>query len=263
MNALVWRMCLSHTVRRARTSVLALAGALWVMAPVEAAEPVDLALVLAVDASGSVSGYEFHLQMRGLAEAFRNESVLNAIKAAAPNGVAVTLVHWSSMDAQAQAFGWTVVRDAASAEIVARRIDATPRLVVDGATAISNAIDYAMGLLGEVAAQRYVIDVSGDGRDNQSRGNIAGRERAVRAGMTVNGLAILNEEPMLEYYYLVNVIGGAGAFVMGADDYDDFAEAIRIKLIREISNTPMGDRRDRPSIHAGDSRARPARSRVE
>ena len=93
----------------------AAALSLWFAVPARAAEPVDLALVLAVDSSSSVNFDEFRLQMRGLADAFRSRAVINAIKAAAPNGIAVTLVQWSSSDRQALAFGWADVRDAATA----------------------------------------------------------------------------------------------------------------------------------------------------
>jgi hypothetical protein len=228
-----------------RAFVIFLIGLVSVAAPgVRAQEPVDLALVLAVDSSGSVSRYEFDLQMRGLAEAFRSPGVVNAIKAAAPNGVAVNLMQWSSVDEQGQAFGWIVVRDTASAERVADLIDRTPRLVQDGATAISAALDVAARLALGVNAKRRVIDLSGDGRDNQSGEILEGRIRAVAAGITVNGLAILNEDPLLEFYYLSEIIGGEGAFVLGADDYDDFAQAMEIKLIKEISSAPVSDLRD-------------------
>ena len=221
-------------------------GLLWLaMSPTARAEqPVDLALVLAVDSSGSVNGLEFHLQMRGLAEAFRSPGVVNAIQAAAPNGVAVNLMQWSSVDEQSQAFGWLVVRDAQSAERVASLIDRTQRLVRGGATAISAALEYATRLHLGVNAKRHVIDISGDGRDNQSGEVLEGRIKAVAAGVTVNGLAILNEDPLLEFYYLSEIIGGEGAFMLGADDYDDFARAMEIKLIKEISSGPVSDRRD-------------------
>ena len=227
-----------------RAFVFFLIGFLGLAAPAaRAQETVDLALVLAVDSSGSVSRFEFDLQMRGLAEAFRSPGVVNAIKAAAPNGVAVNLMQWSSVDEQGQAFGWLVVRDAPSAARVADLIDRTPRLVQDGATAISAALDQAARLALGVAAKRRVIDISGDGRDNQSGEVLEGRLKAVAAGITVNGLAILNEDPLLEFYYLSEVIGGEGAFVLGADDYDDFAQAMEIKLIKEISSAPVSDLR--------------------
>ncbi len=223
-----------------RASLAAVAVlSLWFTAPARAAEPVDLALVLAVDSSTSVNYDEFNLQMGGLADAFRDGAVLNAIKAAAPNGIAVTLVQWSSPDRQALAFGWTKVRDAASAEAVARMIDLTPRLVGYGGTAISEAIDFSIRLLDGVAAARRVIDVSGDGRNNMGGYFITATLRAMAAGITVNGLPILNEDPRLDSYYLSRVIVGAGAFVLVADDYEDFGRAIRLKLITEISGAPV------------------------
>ncbi|MDX1424501.1 MAG: DUF1194 domain-containing protein [Kiloniellales bacterium] len=236
---------------RALSILLAAFLSLAAAPPGRAQEPVDLALVLAVDSSGSVSRFEFDLQMRGLAEAFRSPGVVNAIQSAAPNGIAVNLMQWSSVDEQGQAFGWLLVRDKASAERVASLIDRTPRLVQDGATAIGAALDYATRLLLGIDAKRRVIDVSGDGRDNQSGEVLEGRVKAVAAGITVNGLAILNEDPLLEFYYLSEIIGGAGAFVLGADDYDDFAQAMEIKLIKEISSAPVSDRRTRwPSYAA-------------
>ena len=228
-----------------RASLAAAAALLlWVTVPARAAEPVDLALVLAVDSSSSVNYGEFNLQMNGLADAFRAGAVHNAIKAAAPNGIAVTLVQWSSPGRQALAFGWTEVRDAASAEAVARMIDLTPRLIGGGGTAISDAIDFSIRLLDGVAAVRRVIDVSGDGRNNMGSTTMATSQlpattRAAAAGITVNGLTILNEDSTLDGYYLSRVIVGAGAFVLVADDYEDFGRAIRLKLITEISGAPV------------------------
>ena len=212
---------------------------LWFTVPARAAEPVDLALVLAVDSSSSVNYYEFDLQMGGFADAFRSAAVLNAIKAAAPNGIAVTMVQWSSPDRQALAFGWTEVRDAASAEAIARMIDRTPRLIGYGGTAINDVIDFSIRLLDGVVAARRVIDVSGDGRNNMGGYWITATPRAVAAGITVNGLPILNEDPRLDSYYLSRVIGGSDAFVLVADDYEDFGRAIRLKLITEISGAPV------------------------
>ncbi len=208
-------------------------------APVRAVEGVDLAIVLAVDSSSSVSTYEFNLQMRGLAEAFRHPAVHDAIAASAPNGIAITLVQWASPDTQVPAFDWTEVHGPTTAELIAGRIDRTPRLVNEGGTAISHAIDFSIAMLGRVSAARKVIDVSGDGRNNMGGYLITATPRAVAAGITVNGLAILNEDPTLDEYYRLAVIGGIGAFVIVADDYDDFADAIRLKLIQEIKATPI------------------------
>jgi hypothetical protein len=218
-----------------------LAVSLLLIFPAQA-RAVDLALVLAVDASSSVSYAEFNLQMSGIADAFRDESVQAAIELATPNGLAVTMVQWSSVDAQQQAFPWMIVHSAADAEAVATAIDRTPRLNAGGGTAIGNALEFSMNLIkrGGVRATRRVIDLSGDGRNNMGPefGPAAALE-AIAANVTVNGLAILNDDPLLEQYYLTNVIAGADAFTMVADDYNDFAEAIRVKLITEITGAPM------------------------
>jgi hypothetical protein len=211
-------------------------------AQAHAAGTVDLALVLAVDASSGVSYVEFNLQMSGLADAFRDKSVQAAIALATPNGMAVTMVQWSSIGEQRQAFPWTVLREPDDAEALAEVIGRTPRLNHGGGTAISDAIDFSVGLIqgSRVTATRRVIDISGDGRTNMGleRGPETSR-RAVAAGIIINGLAILNDDPLLEAYYLTHVIGGTNAFTMVADDYSDFAAAIRIKLITEITGAPM------------------------
>ena len=219
--------------------VLIAALTLSVPAPARAADGVDLALVLAVDTSSSVKPWEFNLQMRGLAEAFRDPLVHDAIASAAPNGIAVTLVQWASPDTQVPAFDWTEVHGPTTAELVAAKIDLAPRLISDGGTAINHAIDFSIIMLDRVHAARKVINVSGDGRNNMGGYVITATPRAVAKGITVNGLAILNEDPSLELYYRLAVIGGVGAFVIVADDYRDFADAIRLKLIREIKATPI------------------------
>ncbi len=148
----------------------------------------------------------------------------------------------SSVDAQRQALPWTILSDPGEVEAMAEAIDRTPRLVAGGGTAIADAIDFAAGLFrgNQIRTTRRVIDVSGDGRGNMGPArSLDAALRAVNAGITINGLAILNEDTSLEYYYLTQVIGGASAFTMVADDYDDFAEAMLIKLITEIIGAPM------------------------
>ena len=205
------------------------------------AQSVDLELVLAIDSSSSVNYVEFNLQMRGLAEAFRHPAVHAALAAATPNGIAVSLVQWSSDGEQVQAVHWTEVRSAVTADELANRIDATPRLVVGGATAIGSAISYATELLGSNTfnGARRTIDVSGDGINNQGELAAPARARALAGGITINGLAILNEQPNLGAYYLAGVVGGPRAFLLTADDYQDFVRAIRLKLITEITGSPL------------------------
>jgi hypothetical protein len=203
--------------------------------------PVDLELVLAVDVSSSVDHEEYDLQMRGLSEAFRQPAVQAAIRAAGFLGIAVAVVQWSNTDEQTLAVDWTLVRDAASANALADRIRDTKRAVSGGQTAISGALKFSLQQLDTngYEGRRRVIDVSGDGRANSGPLPMAERDAAVAEGVIVNGLAILNEEPFVDSYYRYSVIGGEGAFLMTATDYEDFAVAILEKLIREIKLPPV------------------------
>ena len=201
------------------------------------ARSVDLELVLAVDASASVRYQEYSLQMQGLAAAFRDPSVAAAIRAATPRGVAVSLVQWSGVGDQAMLVDWSLVDDTQSAAAFADRIDAAPRAVRAGGTALGDAVLFSLAALAtnDFQGRRQVIDVSGDGRANVGSAAAVARDQAVAAGVTVNGLAILEEEADLDSYYAENLIGGSGAFLQTADDSADFARAIKRKLITEIS----------------------------
>ena len=206
--------------------------------------PVDLELVLAVDTSSSVSAEEFDLQMRGLAQAFRSPAVVQAIRAAGDLGLAVSLVQWSDARKQTLAIDWVMVTDDASAARFSEEIENTPRFLIGGGTALGGALSFSMRQFETSGYQgrRKVIDVSGDGRTNQGAHPSRIRDKAVAAGITVNGLAILNEDLYVDRYYLYNVIGGTGAFVMTADDYEDFAAAILAKLVKEIAGVPIAAR---------------------
>ena len=233
---------MSRSLRRLPSLALLLATACAALPPAALAlEPVDLELVLAVDASSSINRSEFNQQMIGLAEAFRHPRVQQAIEAAGPFGVAVTLIQWADNRHQETSVAWTLVHTPADCEALAAAIDATPRHVVGGGTAIGGAIAFSMLSLenNQYQGARQVIDVSGDGRANQ--GEIPGqvRDRAVAAGITVNGLAILNEDPALNVYYKNHVIGGHNAFVLTAPDYDAFRDAMIEKLVKEISGAPV------------------------
>ena len=203
------------------------------------AEGVDLELLLAIDVSSSVDPDEYALQLRGIAEALRHPDVIDAVRIAAPNGVAMALMQWGGPREQAMSVPWAVVRDQVTAEVFAAQISGVARPATSGGTAIGDALSRGLALLNENRFEgiRQVIDLSGDGPTNQ--GNSPGpiRARAARTGITVNGLVILNEEPQLDLYYLERVVGGPGAFVLPADDFQDFARAIRMKLIREIAGT--------------------------
>lgn len=208
-----------------------------------AVDYVDLELLLAVDVSASVDSQEYSLQMNGIADAFRHPEVIAAIRASAPQGLAVALLQWAGPDEQTYAVPWSVVDDRVSAAAFADRIEAATRPLTLGGTAIGDALIVGVSLLAEngVAAARRVIDVSGDGRANQGTSPAPVRAHAASLGVTVNGLAILNEEPQLMSYYAERVIGGPGAFVMHADHYQDFGRAIRLKLIREIEGATVAD----------------------
>ena len=201
---------------------------------------VDLELVLAIDSSGSVDFAEFELQAGGIARAFRDPEVIEAITGAAPNGVAVSVVQWSGRRQHLAVVDWTKVTDAASAHALAAAIEATGRVLI-GETAIGDALQFATEQLayGPFQGARRVIDLSGDGPTNAGRDPDPIRDAAVWDGITINGLAILDESPTLDLYYADHVIGGPDAFVVTARDYGDFARAMRMKLLREIRGAPL------------------------
>ena len=230
---------------RSWSAALAALATLSIAAPVPAGTPVDLELVLAVDASSSVDDGEFALQMRGLAAAFRHPGVHAAIHNVGDDGVAVALVQWSDNALQTVVVDWTPVRDPVGARRLADKIDAAGRAVPGGGTAIYGVINAALHELESNGfdGRRRAIDISGDGISDLLVPTTAARNRAVKRAVVINGLAILNDEPMLDRYYRRFVIGGEGAFVMTAADYDAFAEAIAAKLIREIASTPVADAR--------------------
>ncbi len=207
---------------------------------------VDLELVLAVDASSSVSDEEFYLQIRGIAEAFRHRSVARAVRASGDLGLAVALFQWADNQQQTLTSGWMVVRDAPTASRFAKQVEAVIRSMA-GNTAIGSALEFAIDQLegNGFDGRRRVIDVSGDGRNNHGSAAWLARDLAVAGGITVNGLAILNEDQTLDRYYITNVIGGTGAFVMTANDYEAYRSAIVTKLVREISGAPFAARPSR------------------
>ena len=205
--------------------------------PAAAQATADLQLVLAVDVSGSVNQIRFELQKQGYVAAFRNPRLLQAIRAGSVQAIAVTMTQWTGPTLQMQVVPWMRVSDEATMSAVADAIEAAPRHLFSGGTSISGAIDHAMSLFprsGHASARR-VIDVSGDGANNRGRPAADARDDAVSAGVTINGLPILALEPHLDQYYLTSVIGGPGAFMVVAEDFESFAEAILKKLIIEIA----------------------------
>ena len=229
--------------RFARTAFLASLLISASITSIHAQTPVALELVLAIDTSTSVDDGEFALQTQGLASAFGDPSVVRAIENHAPDGIAVSIVHWSGRGLQKTSVGWTVLQTAADVTAFSKRISAAPRLL-RGFTDIAGAIRYAQRHIAgnTYVGRRQVIDVSGDGSSNSGRTKTA-RDEAVAAGITINGLVIHNEEYDLGElakinlvdHYRDSVIGGPGAFLMIAKDFADFRTAIRKKLLREIT----------------------------
>jgi hypothetical protein len=202
---------------------------------------VDLQLVLAVDSSGSVNFREFELQAVGIASSLRDPEVIEAIERWTPNGVAVSVVHWSGRSQQLVAVDWTRVGDRSSLQALAARIEAMRRTML-GETAIGDGLGFAIDHLerGAFRGARRVVDVSGDGKSNAGAPPGPIRDAAAAAGITINGLAILNDDLTVDLYYADHVIGGPDAFVMTARNYRDFARAMRLKLLQEIRGAPLG-----------------------
>ena len=223
--------------RRTLLGALALPLAGFVPKPVHAEEAVDLQLILAVDASGSVDQYRFELQRKGYANAFRNLQVLQAIQSGLRQSIAITMFQWTGPRLHVEVVPWMVIRDMTSAEAAARAIETAPRRLFGGGTSLSGAIDYAMTMFprSPMIGDRRVIDVSGDGSNNSGRPPTLTRDDAVAAGVTINGLPILSLEDDLDAYYRDNVIGGVGSFLVAARKFEDFGDAIVKKLIAEIA----------------------------
>lgn len=198
--------------------------------------PVDLALVLAVDVSASVDFDEFGLIIGGYAAAFRDAELVARATAGERGAIAVAMLFWAGPGARDLALSWARIGSEADAEAVAAAIEGAPRIVPPGATALGEAMVASAALAARCPfpATRRVIDVSGDGPANAGTVPSTGKAAAAALGITVNALAVVHEEPELEAYYAAEVITGPGAFVQRAETYEDFASAIRRKLLREI-----------------------------
>ena len=232
--------------------LLVLAASLLALGiPVRAAEPVDLLLVLASDVSRSVDTRKFQLQREGYAAALSNPKVIEAIRSGPHGRIAICFVEWSGVTSQKLVIDWTIVSDAASARRIGDQMLELPRTFADR-TSISAGIEFAMSQLARAPFEtaRRTIDVSGDGTNNSGRDVTLARDEALAKGITINGLVILSDSPLpwnpehtnppggLDGYYRNNVIGGAGAFVMVADNHDSFGQAIVKKMIAEIAWAP-------------------------
>jgi len=227
---------------------LVLAGVLAVCTSATAREArVDVALVLAADVSSSMTRTEVQLQRSGYASALRSPRVLDAIRSGAHGRIAVAYVEWSGEGAATVAVDWTTLEDAATVEALAHRIQSfVPGPVKArraGRTSISYGIRFSLSLFDKQisVAERRVIDVSGDGENNDGEDVTSARDAAVRAGVTINGLAMgdeATEGETIADYYAREVVAGAGSFVEAVDDLRGFAHAMERKLWREIAAEP-------------------------
>ena len=212
--------------------LMAMGGAMARSGDVE----VDLALVLALDCSGSVNDQEFALQTAGLGRAFQHKAVQEAIERGALKAIAVSVVQWSGNRNQVTAVPWTVIASGRDADNFGALVANSARRIDPAATSISSLLSYSERLLDSAPqASRQVIDVSADGPGNIGPPLNEIRGRLLLKGITINGLAIQNEWPKLAVYMQDHVAGGDGHFVIPAKDYQSYFDAILIKLVREIT----------------------------
>jgi len=196
---------------------------------------VDLEVILAADVSRSIDDAEFDLQRKGYAAAVSDPRVLTAIRGRPGAAIGVCFIEWSGDEDQQVVVDWSELRDEEDAGTIAAAILAAPRSFM-GRTSISAAIDFAMAQFAKSKWQagRHIIDISGDG------------DQAISRGVTINGLAIINDKPNLGYsahtqppgglplYYRQNVIGGSNSFLLVVEDFNSFANAMANKLAKEI-----------------------------
>jgi hypothetical protein len=220
------------------------------------AQNTDLLLVLAADVSRSIDEGEFELQRKGYAAALSDPRVLAAIRGGSNGTIAVCFVEWSGAGEQMVVADWTVIRDDEDAGGLTATILAAPRSFI-GRTSISGAIDFAMERFAAATARssRRIIDISGDGTNNSGRPVTEARDQALAEGVTINGLAIINDKPNPGYafhtqppgglpeWYRQNVIGGPGAFLRVVEDFRSFADAMTNKLVSEIAALAPGERK--------------------
>jgi hypothetical protein len=199
-----------------------------------AAETVDMALVLAVDCSYSVDASEFRLQIKGLADAFRRSDIHAAIKSGSTGRIAISLMQWSDDKNQLLVLPWTVLDSAEASQNFANRVGKLRRALADGGTAIGDALRFAAAVLtaAPFRTERRVIDLSSDGRNNRGDLVTIARDEVVARGITINGLPILNEWPTLDKYFQQQIIGGPFHFMVPANDYGAYGDAIARKLLR-------------------------------
>lgn len=197
---------------------------------------VDLALVLAVDCSSSVDSGDYYLQMNGIAAALRNPPLFDAIREGPNQSVAIILVQWSNRFGQMIAVPWRILSSESDIETCARDVELAPRQWFPGGTGLAAALEFCTDMFQNLPfiAARRVIDVSGDGEENEGGDVAAARQRAVGHGITINGLPIIDGSLLVEAYYRLRVIAGPGSFIIPAVNIHAFKTAMVQKLLREI-----------------------------
>ncbi len=230
-----------------RRNLLAASGVLASgLVRAQPASSVDVLLVLAIDISRSVTDEEAILQREGYRSAIIDPGVQAAIVGGSLGAIAVAYIEWASYEFQDLVIPWTRIGSPADAQAWADRLERSPRQSMSW-TSISGALAFSGRLLASSPFQgtRRVIDVSGDGANNNGPPAEDERDRLVAAGVTINGLPIINRHPRfgrleldVDKYYEASVVGGEGAFLIVAQDFTDFANAIKRKLIQEIAGSP-------------------------
>ncbi|PHP67514.1 hypothetical protein CSC94_07350 [Zhengella mangrovi] len=214
--------------------------------PAAASEQVvDVELVLAVDVSLSMMPFELEIQRKGYAAAITDPSVVGAIRQGLHGRIAVTYIEWAGDYTQRQVVPWTMIETAEDARAFASTLTANAGGGMRR-TSISGAIAYSAGLFDDNGFRglKRVIDISGDGPNNQGRPVTEARDDAVDRGIIINGLPLMTLDsspygsfdiPDLDRYYTRCVIGGPGAFMVPVDGWEQFPEAIRRKLVLELA----------------------------
>ena len=227
---------------------IVLLGLLLLPVSGRAAEPVDVALVLLSDVSRSIDDSEFRLEKQGYAAALQDRRVLDAIAGGPTGAISIAYVEFAGPEEVTTVLDWHTVRTAAEALALANEIEKAPRSAW-GRTSISAGIDHSVSLLSEISVKpaRSVIDVAGDGTNNGGRDVQAARDDALAKGITINGLAIINDNPAnlmyahvqppggLPAWYQANVTGGPGSFVLEVHSFQTFRDAMIRKLLSEIA----------------------------
>ena len=219
--------------------------AFWAFGASAAPQQVDLKLVLAVDVSPSINNEELRVEREGTASAFLDPNVVEAIQNGALGKIAVTMLDFSSREFNKVVIGWRIIDNSASAAAFARTVRALPR-TPGRRTSISSALELGTLLLEssekDITAMRRVIDVSGDGPNNNGNSMTEAHDKTIAQGIVVNGLPVMDDNangyyPDLDKYYAACVAGGRGSFVIVVHNYKDFGVAMRHKLILEISQS--------------------------